>query len=262
MKHFRRAPPVIPDLFEAECSVDLFAGGGGASIGTEAATGKPVTIAINHDQVAIAVHKENHPSTEHYTADIFEVDPVKACRGRKVSHLHASPDCRHHSRAKGGKPVSDSVRSLADVVVVWAEKVRPRVITLENVPEFADWGPLDAKARPIKERKGETFRRWSAKFEALGYQVEHRVLHAHHYGAPTSRKRLFLVARCDGQPIVWPEPTHGPGKKPYRTAAECIDFSLPCPSIFGRKKPLAAATLKRIATGFVRFVLNNPKGFV
>jgi DNA (cytosine-5)-methyltransferase 1 len=259
---FRRAKAVIPDLFDADISVDLFAGGGGASIGTEAALDRPVTIAINHDPVAIAVHQDNHPSTEHYTADIFEVDPVRACRGRRVRHLHASPDCRHHSRAKGGKPVSESVRSLADVVVVWAEKVRPDVITLENVPEFIDWGPLSSDGHPLRSKRGAEFARWKGELEALGYVVEHRVLHAHHFGAPTSRKRLFLVARCDGEAIRWPAPTHGPSLKPFRTAAECIDFSRPCPSIFERKRPLADATLRRVAAGFVRFVLNNAHPYV
>lgn len=254
--------PVIRDFFEGPISVDAFAGGGGASMGTKAATGRAVDIAINHDPVAIAVHADNHPETEHYTADVFSVDPVRACRGRQVRHLHASPDCRHHSRAKGGAPVSASVRSLADVVVVWAKAVRPALITLENVPEFVEWGPLDADSRPIKEQRGETFRAWCAQLEALGYVVEHRVLHAHHFGAPTSRKRLFLVARCDGQPVRWPEATHGPGRIPYRTAAECIDWSVPTPSIFTRRKPLADATLRRVAAGVVRFVLANPRPFV
>lgn len=252
----------MPDLFEQDISVDLFAGGGGASVGTEAALGKHVTIAINHDPVAIAVHADNHPATEHYTADIFEVDPRKAVRGRHVRHLHASPDCRHHSRAAGGKPKSESVRSLADVVVVWAAAVKPDVITLENVAEFEDWGPLDRNHKPIKARKGETFRRWKRDLEAVGYEVEHRVLHAHHFGAPTSRKRFFLVARIDGEPIAWPAPSHGPGLKKYRTAAECIDWSLRCPSIFERKRPLADATLRRVAAGIVRFVLNNPRPFI
>lgn len=258
----RRSKSVVPDLFEQDISVDLFAGGGGASVGTEAALGKHVTIAINHDPVAIAVHADNHPATEHYTADIFEVDPTKAVRGRHVRHLHASPDCRHHSRAAGGKPKSESVRSLADVVVVWAAAVKPDVITLENVAEFEDWGPLSREGKLIKARKGETFRRWKRDLEAVGYVVEHRVLHAHHFGAPTSRKRFFLVARIDGEPIAWPEPTHGPGLKKFRTAAECIDWSFPCPSIFERKKPLADATLRRVAAGIVRFVLNNPRPFI
>ena len=267
----RRARPVIRDFFERNISVDAFAGGAGAATGTKAATGREVDIAINHDPLAIAVFQDNNPNTECYRADVFSIDPVKACRGRHVRHLHASPDCRHHSRAKGGAPVSESVRALADIVPIWAEKVRPDVITLENVPEFLDWGPLHKtgpqKGKPIKERKGEFFAAWKRKLEALGYVVEHRVLIAYHYGAPTSRKRLFLVARCDGQPIVWPEPTHGspaerkenPRLKRWRTAAECIDWDVPAPSIFERKRPLAAATLRRIAAGLVKFVLNNHK---
>lgn len=253
---------LIGDLFESDIAVDLFAGGGGASVGTEAATKRPVDIAINHDEVAIAVHRANHPRTAHYTADVFAVDPNAAVRGRHVRHLHASPDCRHHSRAAGGAPRSASVRSLADVVIDWAEAVRPDVITLENVPEFEEWGPIDEKGRAIKERKGEDFARWLGELQAAGYRAEHRVLHAHHYGAPTSRKRFFLVARRDGKPIAWPPPTHGPGLRRYRTAAECIDWSLPCPSIFERKKPLVPATLRRIAAGVVRFVLESPRPFI
>lgn len=264
---FRRPDSVIKDLFDKRpISIDAFAGGAGAATGKKAATGEEVDIAINHDPVAIAVFQDNNPTTECYRADVFSVDPVKACRGRPVRHLHASPDCRHHSRAKGGAPVSESVRALADVVPKWARAVRPDVITLENVPEFIDWGPLHQSGKlrgtPIKERKGEEFRRWCGELEALGYVIEHRVLHAHHFGAPTSRKRFYLVARCDGQPISWPKPTHGPGLKPFRTAAECIDWSLPCPSIFERKKPLAKATLRRIAAGVVRFVLAEPRPFV
>jgi DNA (cytosine-5)-methyltransferase 1 len=254
--------PVIRDLFEEEISVDAFAGGAGAATGTKAATGKAVDIAINHDPIAIAVFQDNNPETECYRADVFSVDPVRACRGRRVRHLHASPDCRHHSRAKGGAPVSASVRALADVVITWAEAVKPRLITLENVPEFVEWGPLNAKGKPDPERRGELFRDWCSKLTRLGYVVEHRVLHAHHFGAPTSRKRLFLVARCDGEPIRWPESTHGPGKKRYRTAAECIDWSIPAPSIFERARPLADATLRRIAAGVVRFVLSEPRPFV
>jgi DNA (cytosine-5)-methyltransferase 1 len=257
-----RRRSIVRDLFEEEISVDAFAGGGGASLGSLKATGRPVDIAINHDPIAIAVFQDNNPATECYRADVFSVDPVRACRGRRVRHLHASPDCRHHSRAKGGAPVSASVRALADVVVDWARAVRPSLITLENVPEFVEWGPLNAKGKPVKERRGESFAEWREKLEALGYVVEWRILHAHHFGAPTSRRRLFLVARCDGEPIRWPEPTHGPGKKPYRTAASCIDWNIPAPSIFERKKPLAEATLRRIAAGVVRFVLANPRPFI
>jgi DNA (cytosine-5)-methyltransferase 1 len=249
-------------------SVDLFAGGGGASKGTEAATGQPVGVAINHSPVAIAVHKANHPKTKHFTTDIWEVNPVEACNGHPVSHLHASPDCTHFSRAKGNVPKSQNIRSLADVVIVWAEAVKPLVITLENVPEFPTWGPLhppDAGInanRPIKERAGEEFNRWCGELRALGYVIDHRVLDASLFGAPTKRKRFFLVARRDGRPITWPETTHGPGKLPLRTAAECIDWNLPCPSIFDRERPLAEKTLKRIAAGIKRFVLDNPQPFV
>lgn len=266
----RRAAPVIPDLFEETCTVDAFAGFGGASTGTEAATGEPVSIAINHDPVAISVHALNHPETEHYTADVFSVDPVRACRGRRCRHFHLSPDCRDHSRAKGGAPVSASVRALADVGIVWAKAVQPDVITLENVPEFVDWGPLDENGKRIKSRLGEEFRRWCGELEALGYVIEWRILHAHHFGAPTSRKRLFLVARCDGEAIRWPEQTHGspeevaanPKLNLWRTAAECIDFSDLGRSIFGRKRDLADATLRRVATGFVDFVHDNPNPYV
>lgn len=242
--------------------VDLFAGGGGASMGIEAALGRDVDIAINHDAVAIAVHQANHPRTKHYQTDIWEVDPIEACRGRLVKLLHASPDCKHFSRAKGGKPKSKKVRSLAWVVHRWAKAVKPSVITLENVAEFADWGPLDGTNKVIPDRKGETFKRWKRGLERLGYVVEHKLLSAHHFGAPTSRKRFFLIARCDGLPIAWPKPTHGPDLLPYRTAAECIDWSIQCPSIFERKKPLAEKTLKRIAAGIVRYVLQSPKPFV
>lgn len=184
--------------------VDLFAGGGGASIGIEAALGGPVDIAINHSATAIAVHAANHPETRHFTTDIWEVDPVEACRGMPVLYLHMSPDCTHFSRAKGDVPRSQNIRSLADVGIVWAERVKPLVISLENVPEFPQWGPLAADGRPDKNRQGELFNAWCAKLRALGYVVEHRVLDASLYGAPTKRKRLFLIARRDRLPIVWP----------------------------------------------------------
>lgn len=315
MKHHRRAEPVIKDLFKERISVSLFAGCGGACVGMRAATGNEVDVAINHDKVAIAVHRQNHPTTEHRISDVFEVKPQSATRGRRVGHLHASPDCRHFSRAAGAAPKSDSVRSLADVVIDWArlpedDGAHPDVITLENVCEFVEWGPLygertwrrrasaevftgdacpecewqptyTAKGKlvkaperhracawryvtgqPIPERKGEYFKRWCGDLRALGYAIEWWNLYAHHYGSATSRKRLYLVARCDGEPIVKPPPTHGPGLLPYRTAAEHIDFTLPCPSIFDRKKPLADATLRRVAAGIVRFVLENPKPFI
>lgn len=258
------------DLFEESISIDAFAGGAGAATGSKAATGREVDIAIDHDADAIAVFQDNNPGTECYRADVFSVDPVKACRGRHVRHMHASPDCRHHSRAKGGAPVSESVRALADIVPTWAKAVRPDLITLENVPEFVEWGPLNAAGKPIKAQKGQHFREWREKLEALGYVVEWRLLVAYHFGAPTSRKRLFLVARCDGLPICWPEPTHGspaerklnPKLKPWHTAAECIDLNLPTRSIFGRKKPLASATMRRIAAGIIRFVMTKPRPFV
>lgn len=250
--------------------VDLFAGGGGASTGMEAAAGRPVDVAINHSPTALAVHAANHPRTRHLTADVWEVDPLKATGGRPVWLLWASPDCTHFSVAKGGKPRKQKIRSLAEVVVRWARKVRPEIIFLENVQEFAGWGPLDSEGHPIKARMGESFRRWRRKLERAGYVVDHRVLDASLYGAPTRRRRLFLVARRDGLPIRWPEATHGgekaraarPQLQPLRTAAECIDWSRPCPSIFERKRPLAEKTLWRIAQGIRRFVLENPRPFI
>lgn len=243
--------------------VDLFAGGGGASTGIEAALGRTVDVAINHSAIALAVHEANHPQTRHLTADIWEVDPRVVCGKRRVDLLWASPDCRHFSRAKSGVPRSKSVRSLAEVVVEWARAVRPDIILLENVQEFTTWGPLDEESGlPIKEKAGETFRLWVGKLRLLGYQVDWRVLDASHFGAPTKRKRLFLVARCDGEPIAWPAPTHGPGLQPFRTAAECIDWTLPLPSIFGRKKPLAEKTLARIAEGIRRFVIDSEEPFI
>lgn len=245
-----------------ELVVDLFAGGGGASMGIRAALGREPDIAINHDPVALAVHKANHPGTRHAEADIWEVRPREATSGLPVGLLWASPDCTHFSNAKGGKPRKQSIRSLAWVVVRWAKEVRPRVICLENVQEFRGWGPLGNDGRPDKARMGETFRRWTRALERLGYAVDHRVLDASLYGAPTRRRRLFLIARCDGQPITWPDPTHGPAKAPLRTAAECIDWSLPCPSIFERKRPLAEKTLWRIAQGIRRFVLETSSPFI
>lgn len=247
--------------------VDLFAGGGGASVGLEAALGRPVDIAINHDAVALAVHKANHPETRHLEADIWEVRPEDAVGGRPVDVLWASPDCTHFSVAKGGKPRAQGIRSLAWVVVRWAKAVRPRLIFVENVAEFRGWGPLDADGHPIRVKKGETFARWKRQLERLGYAIDYRVLDASDYGAPTRRRRLFLVARRDGAPIAWPEATHGDpslfsDRRPYRTAAECIDWSIPCPSIFERKRPLAEKTLWRIAEGLRRFVLENPQPFI
>lgn len=251
--------------------VDNFAGGGGASTGIEAALGRAVDIAINHDEEAIRMHEANHPGTMHIRNNIWQIDPRDVVKGRHVDLAWFSPDCKHFSKAKGGKPREKSIRDLAWVVVLWAEKVRPGVILLENVEEFRTWGPLDDEGRPIKDRAGETFERWCKALRRLGYKIQFRELRACDYGAPTIRKRFFMVARCDGKPIVWPAPTHGkPGSpdvlsgklKPWRAAAEIIDWSIPCPSIFDRRKPLAEKTLRRIAHGIMKFVVNNPKPFI
>jgi len=246
-----------------ELIVDNFAGGGGASTGIEAALGRPIDIAINHDRIAIEVHKANHPTTHHECEDVFQIDPVKITKGRSVGLAWFSPDCCHFSKAKGGKPVSPRVRGLAWVVVRWAREVRPRVIILENVEEFKTWGPLTDDSKPCPKRKGETFFKWVGELVRYGYKVEWRELRACDYGAPTSRKRLFLIARRDGEPIVWPEPTHGDTPlKPYRSAASIIDWSIPCPSIFERKKPLVENTLRRIAKGIRRFVIETSEPFI
>lgn len=242
--------------------VDLFAGGGGASVGIEAALGRSVDIAVNHDPLALAVHAANHPDTEHLTADVWDVQPKAATRGRSVDLLWASPDCTHHSHAKGGKPRDQGIRSLAWVVTRWARAVRPTVLCVENVPEFRSWGPLGADHKPVKARRGETFERWVQSLRRLGYTVQHRILDAADYGAPTRRRRVFVVARRDGAGIEWPQPTHGPGRIPYRTAAECIDWSLPCPSIFGRTRPLAEKTLWRVAQGIRKFVFETSNPYV
>lgn len=248
-----------------EIIVDNFAGGGGASTGIELALGRPVDIAINHDPAAIAMHKANHPFTEHYCESVWDVDPVKVCRGRNVALMWLSPDCKHFSKAKGGKPVEKHIRGLAWIAVRWAATVKPRVIILENVEEFKTWGRIDRNTgKPDVAHKGETFRSFVNALKHHGYAVEWRELRACDYGAPTSRKRLVLIARCDGKPIVFPKPTHGKGKglKPYRTAAEIIDWTLPCPSIFTRQKPLVEATLRRIARGLDKFVINAEKLFI
>lgn len=245
-----------------EIIVDNFAGGGGASTGIEWATGRDVDIAINHSANAIALHRANHPRTEHYCEDVWRVSPTKAARGRPVGLAHFSPDCTHFSRAKGGKPREKKTRALAWVVLRWARETRPRVIVLENVEEFLTWGPVDNDGQPIAAKRGLTFRVWLGKLRALGYAVDWRVLNAADYGAPTTRRRLFLVARRDGAPIRWPSPTHGRGLRPWRGAHKVIDWSLPAPSIFDRAKPLADATLRRIAAGVQRFIIDAPRPFV
>ena len=282
-----------------ELIVDNFAGGGGASVGIELAVGRPVDIAINHDKDAIAMHKVNHPYTQHYREDVFAIDPVKVTGGRPVGIACFSPDCKHFSKAKGGKPVEKKIRGLSWVILKWAmSKVAPRCIFMENVEEIQTWGPLveiDGEMYPNPTRAGETFdgfismltrgisKEHPAFAEAceflnidtesidgdrlargLGYAVDYKILKACDYGAPTIRKRFYLVARNDGKPIVFPQPTHGSGKglKPYRTAAECIDWTIPCPSIFGRKRPLAVNTQRRIARGLDKFVIKNPKPFL
>ncbi len=242
--------------------VDSFAGGGGASTGIEMALGRSIDIAINHDPEALAMHLANHPGTRHIVEDIWGVDPAEVCHGEPVDVMWCSPDCTHFSKAKGSKPRDKRIRGLAWIAVRWARRVRPKVIFLENVEEFRTWGPVDRKGHPVKRLAGRTFWRFVRALQKLGYVVEWRELRACDYGAPTTRLRFYLVARCDGLPIVWPTPTHGTASNPVRTAAECIDWSIPCPSIFERKKPLAEATCRRIAKGIVRYVLNNPKPFI
>src|SRR5262245_4479241 len=260
-------------LLPAELIVDNFAGGGGASLGIEMALGRSPDIAINHDPEAISMHMANHPDSKHFCEDVWQVNPIKACAGRPVGLAWFSPDCKHFSKAKGRKPVSKKIRGLAWIVVKWAKAVAPRVIILENVEEFQDWGPLDDEGMPCPKRKGMTFQRWLDQLRNLGYRVEWRELRACDYSAPTIRKRLFIVARRDGQRIVWPEPTHMSPKKlgtdlfsshlkPWRTAAECIDWSIPCPSIFDRKKQLAENTLRRVAAGLRRYVIESPEPFI
>lgn len=270
-------------MIDGKLIVDNFAGGGGASTGIEMATGISVDIAINHDPEAIKMHKANHPSTKHYCENVWAVDPVKACGGHPVALAWFSPDCKHFSKAKGGKPKDKNIRGLAWVACRWAGLVRPDVIMLENVEEFKTWGPLGRRHHPIKEKQGETFHKFVGQLEDLGYVVEFRELVAADYGAPTMRKRFFMVARCDGKPIVWPEPTHAPADreavkagllKPYVGAYTQLDFSLPCPSIFDtaeeiKKKygiravrPLAPKTMERIARGLKKFVLNNSEPFI
>lgn len=310
-------------MINGELIVDNFAGGGGASTGIEMATGYSVDIAINHDPEAIKMHKANHPNTKHYCENVWEVDPVKACNGHPVGLAWFSPDCKHFSKAKGGKPVEKNIRGLAWVVLKWAALVRPRVIMLENVEEFQTWGPCipirdkdtgrvivsmvgrhdreknEPRTRvadpgevvpvdrqifqPDPKRSGQTYKKWRKQLEALGYEIDTKELVAADYGAPTMRKRFFMIARCDGKPIVWPEPTHGPADseavkaglaKPYVGAYTQLDFSMPCPSIFDTSKeikekygiravrPLAQKTMDRIARGLKKFVLDNPEPFI
>lgn len=250
-------------IHDGEIIVDLFAGGGGASQGIRLALGRDPDVAIDHDAVAVAMHEANHPGTRHLQQDVWEVQPRWATKRQPVALLWASPDCTHFSKAKGGPPIRDiKRRSLAWVVEKWAREVRPRVILLENVEEFQNWGPLNGAGEIVQSQRGDTFRAFTRCLRSLGYWVEWRELRACDYGAPTIRKRLFLIARCDGNPIVWPEPTHGPGRIPYRTAAEIIDWSIPCPSIFERKRPLAENTLRRIAEGIRRYVIEAAEPFI
>jgi DNA (cytosine-5)-methyltransferase 1 len=270
-------------MINGELIVDNFAGGGGASTGIELATGYSVDIAINHDPEAIKMHKANHPNTKHYCENVWYVDPVKACNGHPVGLAWFSPDCKHFSKAKGGKPKDKNIRGLAWVALRWAGLVRPRVIMLENVEEFKTWGPLNRGHHPIKAKQGKTFEKFVQQLNDLGYTVEFKELIAADYGAPTMRKRFFLIARCDGKPIVWPEPTHAPADsekvkagllEPYVGAYTQIDFSRPCPSIFDTSeeikekygiravRPLASKTLDRIAKGLKKFVLDNPDPFI
>ncbi|MEX4006925.1 DNA cytosine methyltransferase [Neoaquamicrobium sediminum] len=267
--------------------VDSFAGGGGASTGIEMALGRSPDIAINHSADALAMHEVNHPATLHLDSNIWDVTPREVTKGRPVGLFWASPDCKHFSKAKGGKPLDRNIRDLAWVVVRWAEEVRPDVIILENVEEFVTWGPLYDDGKPIVELRGHTFEAWTRRLKKAGYKVQWKELRACDYGAPTIRKRFFMIARCDGLPIVWPKRTHGDPKnaddakliragklKPYRTAAEIIDWSLPCPSIFDTSeeimrqyglravRPLADATMRRIARGVVRYVLEAKKPFI
>lgn len=270
-------------MINGELIVDNFAGGGGASTGIEEATGFSVDIAINHDPKAIAMHKANHPNTKHYCEDVWQVDPVQACNGHPVGLAWFSPDCKHFSKAKGGKPKDKNIRGLAWVACRWAGLVRPRVIMLENVEEFKTWGPLNRGHHPVKSKQGRTFDKFVRQLQDLGYEVQFRELVAADYGAPTMRKRFFMIARCDKKPIVWPEPTHAPADseavkkgllKPYVGAYTQIDFSRPCPSIFDTSeqikekygikavRPLAPKTMERIARGLKKFVLDNPEPFI
>ncbi|OBS35914.1 DNA cytosine methyltransferase [Pseudomonas syringae] len=277
-----------------EIVVDFFCGGGGAGTGLEMGLGRTVSVAKNHSPAAISMHTVNHPGAKHFTTDVFEGDPDTECGGKAVGWFHMSPDCTHHSQAAGGQPRKREIRNLSWIGLKWAGKKKPRVISLENVKQILQWGPLVAKrckstGRVVKlgggiagpgevvpvdqqflvpdpARRGQTWAVFVIELERLGYAVEWRVIRACDFGAPTSRERLFMIARCDGQPIVWPEPTHAKrpakGQKPWRTAAECIDFTDLGKSIFGRKKDLAPATLRRVAKGMKKFVIDNPAPFI
>ncbi|AAY37881.1 DNA cytosine methyltransferase [Pseudomonas syringae] len=277
-----------------EIVVDFFCGGGGAGTGLEMGLGRTVSVAKNHSPAAISMHTVNHPGAKHFTTDVFDGDPDTECGGKAVGWFHMSPDCTHHSQAAGGQPRKREIRNLSWIGLKWAGKKKPRVISLENVKQILQWGPLVAKrckstGRVVKlgggiaapgevvpvdqqflvpdpARRGQTWAVFVAELERLGYAVEWRVIRACDFGAPTSRERLFMIARCDGQPIVWPEPTHAKrpakGQKPWRTAAECIDFTDMGKSIFGRKKDLAPATLRRVAKGMKKFVIDNPAPFI
>ena len=268
--------------FLDEIIVDNFAGGGGASTGMELATGRPVAIAINHDPDAILMHRTNHPYTEHMQASVWDVDPREVCRGRPVGLAWFSPDCKHFSKAKGAALVDRNIRGLAWIVLRWAGTVRPRVIILENVEEFVTWGPV-RKGKPVKKKAGQTFQKWKRQLLELGYQVEHREIVAADLGAPTTRKRFVLVARCDGRPIVWPERTHGPRDSeevrdgrllPWKSAAEIIDWSVPCYSVFASKRelkekygvnavrPLADNTMRRVIRGVDKFTIRSGHPFI
>lgn len=273
-----------------EIVVDNFAGGGGASTGMELGLNRHVDIAINHDKDAIDMHRLNHPETKHYCESVWDVDPVAACAGRNVGLAWFSPDCKHFSKAKGSQPVNKNIRGLAWVAVRWAALVNVRVMMLENVEEFLTWGPIGDDGKPCKQRKGETFKAFVDALttglsknhpaiedvksalgdsfdlatieKGLGYQVEWKILKACDYGTPTIRKRLFLIARNDNEQITWPEPTHGEGLAPYQTAADIIDWSIPVRSIFNRKRPLAENTLKRIAKGLEKYVIQADQPFI
>lgn len=262
-------PPVLR-AWSGGLIVDSFAGGGGASVGLERALGRSPDFAVNHDPEAIAMHAANHPGTRHLISNVKDVDVHRMCAGRPIEVLWLSPDCVYHSKARGGKPHRDRnrarrIRGLAWIAVQWARELgtrKPRVILLENVEEFADWGPLQEDGTPCPIRKGANFRRFVKQLQNLGYAVDWQELRACDYGAPTTRKRLFLVARADGQDIGWPEATHGHTREPYRTAAECIDWSIACPSIFDRKRLLVENTMRRIARGIWKYVIDCAEPFI